>query len=178
MKAKDIFWEKVRFLREQSEFWKKFREEQKENIEERKYVYLAHPRLSKDWVKAWEINMGYKGVDFFNPLNQIEHEDEKKYNMLVLEDLENVIKSQGVVAIVDGRTSYGTIMEMFFTKSLDKPLYTLVTNGYENHPWIKYTSTKVYTNILGLERKLIKEYSNKDMAESYLKHIKDSEGDY
>ena len=48
--------------------------------------------------------------------------------------------------------SYGTIMEIVYAKINNKPVYSLITNGHDNHPWLKYHSKKIFTTFVGLEK--------------------------
>ena len=51
-----------------------------------------------------------------------------------------------MVAIVNGDLSYGTIQEMVYATLSDVPVYAIVTNGHEKHPWLVYHSTQIFTS--------------------------------
>ena len=62
--------------------------------------------------------------------------------------------------MVNDKRSYGTIQEMVYSHIFKKPNYCLVTNGHENHPWIRYHSTKIFTKLKDLEKFLEEQLQN------------------
>jgi nucleoside 2-deoxyribosyltransferase len=120
--------------------------------------YLAHPLDERKDIRRWELDFEKRiGINLINPFYDVNRADMKlldkgrkeRYEQqdskeLVERDLGEILKSDGVVAFVTGALSYGTLMEMFFTKLKGKPLYSIVSNGHENHPWLKYCSTEIF----------------------------------
>ena len=51
-----------------------------------------------------------------------------------------------MIANVTGDISYGTIQEIVYAYLYNKPVYLIVTNGHEQHPWLTYHSTQVFTS--------------------------------
>jgi hypothetical protein len=139
------------------------------------YLYLAHPRESRHEIREWELDFERRtGIPLLNPFFEIdkEHKETDIYEENPLEaykilngstveaELDHISDSKGVVAFVDGSLSYGTIQEMVYSKIFRKPLYTLVTNGHESHPWLVYHATEIFTCRNELERRLIEKYGN------------------
>ena len=123
-------------------------------------LYLAHPFDERFNIREWELEFEKRtGINLINPFYDVGRADvemidagrAERYEKLIPEklverDLNNITKADGTVAFVTGALSYGTIMEMFFTRMSNKPLYSIISNGHENHPWLKYCSTKIFTN--------------------------------
>ena len=135
--------------------------------------YLAHPFLSQDKIKKWQHSVELKtGILFINPFTHPESWEEQKsfqktspknrnsykfaVKKLVETDLRFISKSDGVVAVVDGNLSYGTIQEMVYAKVFKKHLFVIITNGEENHPWFRYHADKIFTSFKDLEKELIR----------------------
>jgi len=76
--------------------------------------------------------------------------------IIIERDLDLISKSDGVVAVIDGNLSYGTIQEMVYAKLFKKPLFLIVTNGEANHPWFRYHADKIFTSFADLEKELAK----------------------
>jgi len=133
-------------------------------------LYLAHPFSSRKEIREWELKIEKKiGIELINPFYDLNRKDVSRidsgasekfeglnHTEIIQRDVGYIAISNGVVSIVNGETSYGTVQEMVYSKILQKPNYCLVTNGYENHPWIKYHSTKIFTKIEKLEKFLEK----------------------
>ena len=66
-----------------------------------------------------------------------------------------IAKCDGLISIVDGSISYETMQTMVYANVLQKLVLSLITNGHENHSWLKYTSNAVFTNLKELETCLI-----------------------
>jgi len=124
--------------------------------------YLAHPELNT-------------GVIFINPFfdnnsweKTVNKGKQDRYDAdakpIIEADLKLISKSDGVVAVVDGNFSYGTICELVYAKIFYKPLYMVVTNGNAKHPWFRYHATQIFTSFLDLEKHL-KIISEKDNIE-------------
>lgn len=121
-------------------------------------LYLAHPLDSRKEIREWELEFEKRtGITLVNPFYDTERKDVERIDAgrveryeklipkeIVERDLKEIDNSNGTVAFVTGALSYGTIMEMFYTKMSNKPLYSIISNGHENHPWLKYCSTEVF----------------------------------
>ncbi len=94
-----------------------------------KLMYLAHPYDSMDKVRKWELEFEKKsGIELINPFfdvkrNDIENKrkgkDRFKYldaKEIVHRDVAQIARAEGIIAIVDGQVSYGTIMEICYAK--------------------------------------------------------------
>ncbi len=128
-------------------------------------LYLAHPLLSRHRVRRWELKIekdfnlelenpfydknGPGGRDDtlardnFKEIKKTPGYDER----LVQNDLRLLGGCDGVLAIVDGATSYGTIMEIVHGNILRKPVFIICCNGYEFHPWLKIYSEKIFKSV-------------------------------
>lgn len=135
--------------------------------------YLAHPFDSRKYVREWELKFeanhptftllnpfydrggigGRPDVEQYDkggkPVHYDGYEDE-----LVRRDLESQMKCIGTVAIIDGATSYGTIMEILYQTINRKPRYLIVTNGKDDHPWLRVHSTKIFTSFEDFEQEV------------------------
>ena len=66
--------------------------------------------------------------------------------------MDAVKNSDGFIAIIEGNNSIGTFQEMVYAYNWKKPIISIVTNGKQQHPWIKYHSTKIFTNYTDFEK--------------------------
>lgn len=128
-------------------------------------LYLAHPFDFRKQAREWEIEIEKRiGIEIINPFYDVKREDIEKidlgrteryekldYKELVERDVNQIVTSDGIIAMVTGHLSYGTIQEMVYAHSFHVPVYSLITNGHENHPWLKYHSDKIFTKIKSLE---------------------------
>jgi len=133
-------------------------------------LYLAHPFSSRKEIREWELKIEEKtGIEMINPFYDLNRKDvlridsglSEKFEDLnhfeiIQRDVGHIAISDGIVSIINGKPSYGTVQEMVYSKILQKPNYCLVTNGYEDHPWLKYHSTKIFIKRKDLEKFLEK----------------------
>ena len=133
------------------------------------FLYLCHPFDSRKWVREWELGIEKKlGITILNPFYDTGRQNAKdidagrlaRYEIepkkIVEVDIDLIKKSKGLVAFITGDLSYGTIQEMVYGKLYKKPVYSIVTNKHEKHPWLQYHSTKVFTELSDLEKFLSK----------------------
>lgn len=131
--------------------------------------YLGHPFDSRKKVRRWELNFEKRtGIQLFNPFYDAVRNDviaidagrKKRYSLnkkekkdLVKGDIEKIKNAKiGMVAVIDGSLSYGTIQEMVYAKRVyRKKVFSLITNGHEGHPWLKFHSTSILTKLKDLE---------------------------
>lgn len=129
--------------------------------------YIAHPFDSRYGIKDWinELEKNDKKILFINPF--FPKRDTEKYNVnskscdeyykmlnnkeIVEGDLKLIAQCDGVICIIDGAKSYGTIQEMVYAFILRKKIFTICTNGNHNHPWLSYHSDKVFTSFKEFE---------------------------
>ena len=135
--------------------------------------YLSHPVDSRRLIRGWELTFEKKtGLVLFNPFYDHTREEiaildsgvnYHIYNKtldpetIVLNDLANIKKSRlGTIVILPeiDLHSYGTIMEMVYSKIMDKKTYSLIINGYHNHPLLRFHSTEIFTDFNSLENRL------------------------
>ena len=133
--------------------------------------YLAHPYDSRKKVREWELGVEKRtGVELHNPFYDVDRKDIQdldaggvgRYDQLdpdtlVVRDLGAIRDSDGMVAIVDGALSYGTIMEIVYGHMSCEPCFLIVTNGHEKHPWLVYHSDKIFTSFEAFETFIKKE---------------------
>jgi len=134
-------------------------------------LYLAHPFNIRKEIREWELEFENKtGIKLVNPFYDKKREDvinidagrkeryeltSKESNNIVLKDIGLIIRMDGILAFITGAISYGTIQEMVYAKVLSKPIYSVITNGHDKHPWLRYHSDKIFTDRKDLERFLI-----------------------
>ena len=125
-----------------------------------KTLYLAHPFDDRFLVREWELDFETRtGIQLVNPFYDITRKDvdpidcgrAQRYELLnpdelVERDVNTIVKQDGLVAIISGALSYGTIQEMVYGKLYHKPVYSIITNGHHQHPWLQYHSTKIFLN--------------------------------
>ena len=129
------------------------------------FYYLAHPFDSRKKVREWELGIEKKlGINILNPFYDTGRQDAKDIDkgrlarytidpkLIVEGDLKWIKKSKGLIAFVTGDLSYGTIQEIAYGHNFGKPVYSVITNGHEKHPWLQYHSTKVFTKMGDLEK--------------------------
>lgn len=162
-----------------------YRPRKKKDTEEKpkfKKFYLAHPFGSREQLREWELKVEEKlCVEIVNPFYDVERPDKKvieekgtnldtiasrsdRYNLsdkeckkLVERDIELIKDCDYVIAIIDGSLSYGTIQEMVYADLHGKPLYAVVSNGHNGHPWLRYHASLVFEDLDELY-KYIKQY--------------------
>jgi nucleoside 2-deoxyribosyltransferase len=123
---------------------------------------MAHPFDIRYEMRKWELNVEKEiHINIFNPFyDAIERTDVEKIDSgrmaryeklncveLVERDVKNIRLSDELLAIVDGSLSYGTIQEMVYAHRMKIPVKTVITNGHEDHPWLKYHSNIIYTSL-------------------------------
>jgi len=128
--------------------------------------YLAHPTDSRKEVREWELNFEKKtGIILINPFYDVPRDDIKlmdagvchKYDcdpkITIERDVKNIKNAKkGLIAIINEHISYGTIQEIIYAKTLfNKEVYSIITNGQENHPWLRYHSDRVFTTFRDFE---------------------------
>jgi hypothetical protein len=120
--------------------------------------YLAHPFDSRFRLRGWGEKLEKKfGVSVLNPFYDSDEQvdiiaidagRQERYtvpdDIIVDGDLYCIQSTKATIANVTGELSYGTIMEMVYTKLYGHECYTIVTNGHEKHPWITRHSTRVF----------------------------------
>ena len=130
-----------------------------------KRFYLAHPFDTRKWVRDWELRLEKElGVTFVNPFYDLTRSDieqadagrTERYEKInpadiVERDVQAIHSVEGLVGIVDGSLSYGTIMEIVYAWSYHLPVYLIVTNGHYGHPWLVYHSTKIFQSLEAFE---------------------------
>ncbi len=122
--------------------------------------YLANPFPSRKEVRAWELSTEeITGIELLNPFYDVERSDvveidagrQAKYNIdpteIVTGDLRAILSCDGIVAIINGSLSYGTIMEIVYAHSFGKNVYIICTNGHEKHPWLRYHAREIFTSL-------------------------------
>ena len=135
-------------------------------------AYLAHCCSSRHKIREWELKIEEKyNLNLDNPFydgnpNDIEVRNIKSLdetgkeiekpteyqNYLVWKDLDRIIKSDFVIAILDDNYSIGTHMEIFFARMVKKPVYCICLNKYAiEHSWIKYCSTQIFPDLKEFE---------------------------
>jgi len=141
-----------------------------------KKFYLAHPFDSRTVIREWELRVEKQfDVELLNPFYDIEDRTDveerdagraERYEKiipsdLVERDIQYVLKSGGLVGIVDGSVSYGTIMEIVYANIFRKPVYLIVTNGQYKHPWLIHHASRIFLSFEEFENWLqIKDDSN------------------
>jgi hypothetical protein len=124
--------------------------------------YLAHPILDRKWVRKEERRLERTlHIELANPFyDGPERGDIKsidagkvmpygiqlKPNEIVFGDLNEINKSNGLVAFVTPSVSVGTFMEIFYNAwVLKHPTYLIITyKRLQTHPWLRYCATEIF----------------------------------
>ena len=114
-----------------------------------KQYYLAHPRAHKKEIRKWqkEFEKQFPNIKLLNPfvINKY-HENSINHKLLVENDINLIKKSDGMIAIVDDKNTIGTHMEIVYAYFMEKPIYVVaLTNYVEEHSWIYYHATKIFS---------------------------------
>ena len=128
--------------------------------------YLAHPWDSREQIRKLELDLEEKlagRVDFFNPFYDMERKEVQlidtgqadRYHadpeMVVTRDLKAIGESNGLLGVINGGFSIGTIMEIVYANVYMKPVILLVTNGHEEHYWLRYHAEQIFITPESLE---------------------------
>lgn len=122
-------------------------------------LYLAHPFDSRAHWRRWELLVERDfGVEIINPFYDEGRDDVERFDRgeltrsslmldrIVPQDLQHIKRGGGVIAVVDGATSYGTIMEIVYATLFGKPVYLICTNGLGDHMWLAWHATSIFTS--------------------------------
>lgn len=133
--------------------------------------YLAHPFYSRKRIRNWELEIeNKKSIDLINPFYDVERKDVqdidqgvenpyvKPYKEIVEDDLELIESSIGVVAIVDKGAAVGIYQELVYAHNWEKDIHSIVLNGKEGHPWLKYHSNEIYNSLEDFESSFIDQF--------------------
>lgn len=129
--------------------------------------YLAHPFNSRKYIRKWQLEFEKRtGFKFWNPFypkrkwenyttkdtsTEEYYKRIKDVNGLVEDDLRFMGKCPGVVAIIDGALSYGTIQEIVWANIFKKIVYVISTNKQSLHPFLLYHATKTFDSFESFE---------------------------
>ena len=144
-------------------------------------LYLAHPFDARHRIREWELWIEEKtGIEIVNPFFDVERNDkelidskgatleskdtrERRYGItdaqaaaIVERDVDQIENCDGIIAIVDGSLSYGTIQEMVYARIMDKFCLSMISNGQSRHPWLRYHSTMIFESLAWLSVILIR----------------------
>lgn len=147
--------------------------------------YLAHPFDSRHKMREWEKKMEKKlGIVIVNPFFDQNRPDMKlitdkgttltsqatrktRYGLsdgdvkaLVERDLKLINDCDGLIAIVDGSLSYGTIQEMVYAHQKSRKVLAVISNGHIGHPWLRYHADEVFDSLEALEEYMGRSYGN------------------
>jgi hypothetical protein len=135
-----------------------------------KKYYLAHPYGARQWVREWELKIERDlGIEVINPfydrqaeqiaaldrLKTVSTTSLQKYTdglnefEIVGDDLGQITKADGIIAILTDEVAIGTPMEIFFSAFVAKhPTFVIcLYKPFQNHPWIKALATKRFNTV-------------------------------
>lgn len=125
--------------------------------------YLAHPLASRTDIRKHElaIEKEHKDLKLINPFYDLTRDDIKKIDQglitrwkfkkkdcsrIVEGDVEAILDSDGILAVIDDSLSYGTILEIAYAKFAHKFVVLLNLNSTHKHPWLKYHADFIIRN--------------------------------
>jgi nucleoside 2-deoxyribosyltransferase len=117
-------------------------------------------------VRKWQLEFEeqYPNITLLNPfyegqypekerveeiLKKSKHKrlNKKQSSWIINNDVNSICNTDGIVAIVDGNQSYGTIQEIVYGYTLNKPVFIIATNKYAyGHPWLIFHSIKMFNS--------------------------------
>jgi len=119
-------------------------------------IYLAHPIKDRIWIKDVEESLESElPVDFINPfydrdredINDIDNGRKKEFGAeldaktIVMDDLSLIRKSNGILAVLTGSKTIGTIMELMYARIIGKKVWIVcLDKELMGHPWLRYVS--------------------------------------
>jgi len=122
-------------------------------------IYLAHPFPLRHELRVWELHLEVSlGITILNPFYDLSREDVIAIDQgsmaryapdaqeLVERDLAAIKGCSAVLAYVNGAFSIGTPQEIVYAYLWGIPVYCLVSNGHEDHPWLVYHCEKIVTS--------------------------------
>lgn len=124
-------------------------------------LYLAHPFDSRAETRQNEfVTESLCDIELFNPfydaedrkdIEQIDSGGVGRYEKLdpfelVQRDLRGIRDSDGLLGLITGDLSYGTLMEIVYADHMGKMIFLIVTNGHEKHPWLRYHAGRIFTS--------------------------------
>ncbi len=125
-------------------------------------LYLAHPFDSRrDMRLEQEIFEKATGIKLINPFYDIHREDiiaidEGRAERsavcdpveIVERDVEAIMNSDGILAIINGKQSVGTMMEIVYSCVVfNLPTYIVCSDGQHLHPWLQYHGCGVFESM-------------------------------
>ncbi|MEK6757723.1 MAG: hypothetical protein AABX88_01210 [Nanoarchaeota archaeon] len=138
-------------------------------------LYLAHPFDSLKEIREWELATEKEaGIEFVNPFYEnigekvieIQAGRIERYevdpNSIVRPDITLIMESSGIVSIVDGALSYGTIQEKVYGLNMKKLDLSLISNGCDDDPWLRHHSSEIFTNLKDLTKRVVELGKNPD----------------
>ncbi len=138
-------------------------------------LYLAHPLVSRHAVRKWEQGIEKRtSIQLLNPFYDVYRPDIEDLDAgvpnprikppeeVVPDDLALIERTEGLVAIIDGSSSIGTYQEMVYAYLWNKPIYSIVTSGKEDHSWLVYHSTKIFTSKEAFEEWITNNHSSSE----------------
>ncbi|MBI2666759.1 hypothetical protein HYX13_04055 [Candidatus Woesearchaeota archaeon] len=131
-------------------------------------LYLGHSLASRKEIRVWELAFEERtGISLINPFYDQDRADiraldrgergvELPFQQVVQNDLRLIQQTDATLALVDKATSLGLPMEVVYASQVYyKPVYAIVLDGRERHPWILYHATKIFTTQDVFERWII-----------------------
>ncbi len=119
-------------------------------------LYLAHPILSRDEVRKAEhkfeeetgielVNPFYDNIERGSDITEIDSGERKPYShkldyrAIVESDTAAILDCDGMVAVLTGKPSIGTFMEIMIAKQFNKQVFIVAWyKPFLTHPWLKY----------------------------------------
>lgn len=128
-------------------------------------LYLAHPFDSRYEIRDWELGFEERTkINLVNPFFDMNGEVFGKKDVsgnsyyaktdfkgVVEKEIREIQNNDGIISIINNDVKYGTIQEMVYAHLYLKPVYSVISNGQHNHPWLVYHSTKIFQHQNSLE---------------------------
>jgi len=123
-------------------------------------LYLAHGFAGRHAVRRLQaaVEINCPEIKLINPFYSIERPEmteidagtRARYDIdpdrIVKRDLTLIDRCDGILGIIDDNTRYGTPMELWYAADKGMPVYLLVINGEQDHPWLRYIATSIVTS--------------------------------
>jgi nucleoside 2-deoxyribosyltransferase len=119
-------------------------------------IYLAHPHAMKEYAKELQQKVEALGFSVLNPFDSTKYHQrlsegwrikptQKLADQIVEKDLGAIQRADITLVILGDCATYGTICEMFFSKSINHLTLVLTLEEFsKSHPWVMHCATETF----------------------------------
>jgi len=125
-----------------------------------KKLYLAHPFASRAEIRKWELYVEKKyKINLLNPFYDVPDQKKKHEETdpvdIVSKNLKQLRKCKALIGLITDDVYYEVVMEIVYANLYKIPVYLIVMNGDQKHPWLLCHSKKIFTSFRSFEQFLL-----------------------